>query len=453
MFISGMQAAERVSPLSVLVRGAIERWLAPEILAEIAREGDCDNYERKITLEALTAIMLDAVVGMQPSVHAAALARREQWLGSLQAFYTKLGRVDPRFSAGLVRHTAAGIAELLCSARRGKRPAYAVKILDGTMPDGSEHRLGVLRELRAAGLPGKAVVVYDLATGLCERAALAEDAYAAEKSLAERLLEEACPGELYVGDRGFCTVRLLGRILDRGAAFVIRELAYDMVYEEEGPARPRGRCSTGAVDEAQVRLVCRERGCAWALRRIHVRLDEPTRKGDREIRLLTNLPATYKARDVAELYRRRWDVERHFQLIKHELHGELPSLGEPRAALFALAAALAAGNVLAWIKCLVRGCCGEADSPLALSGYYLALEIGRGYAAVETLTDDDDWRVVAALSAARFQSWAVRLIRAVDWSRYVTHPRGPKQRPPPKLRERRHHHSTYRLQHPQTHDG
>ena len=451
MFISGMQAAERVSPLSVLVRGAMERWLAPEILAEIAREGNCDNYERKITLEALTAIMLDAVVGMQPSVHAAALARREQWRGSLQAFYTKLGRVDPRFSAGLVRRTAAAIAGLLSPTRRGQRPAYAVKILDGTMPDGSEHRLGVLRQLRAAGLPGKAVVVYDLATGLCERAALAEDAYTAEQPLAERLLEEARPGELYVGDRGFCTVRLLGRILDREAAFVIRELAYDMVYEREEPARPRGRCSTGAVDEAEVRLTCRERDCAWTLRRIHVRLDEPTRKGDREIRLLTNLPATYKARDVAELYRRRWEVERHFQFIKHELHGELPSLGEPRAALFALSAALAAGNVLAWIKCLTRGKRG-GDAP-ALSGYYLALEIGRGYAAVETLTDDDDWRAVAALSAAHFRSWAVRLIREVDWSRYVTHPRGPKQRPPPKLREQRHHHSTYRLKHPQTHDG
>jgi len=446
---TGMQAAERVSPLAVLVRGALERWLAPEILGAIAREGRCDDYERKITREALTAIMLDAVVGLRPSVHAAALARRDEWRGSIQALYGKLARVDPRFSAGLVRRTAEGVGSPATPRTRTKRPAYSVKILDGTMPAGSEHRLGVLRRLRAAGLPGKAVVVYDLASGLCERAALAEDAYTAEQPLAETLLDEARPGEAYVGDRGFCTVRLMGRILDRGAAFVIRELAADMVYEEESPPQRRGRSSTGAVDEAQVRLVCRERDCAWPLRRIHVRLDEPTRGGDREVRLLTNFPATYEACEAAELYRRRWEVERHFHCIKHELHGELPSLGEPRAALFALAAALAAGNVLAWIKGLVRGRRGKADPPLALSGYYLALEIGRGYAAVEALTNATDWRAIGALSSARFRSWAERLVRDVDWSRYLTHPRGPKQRPPPKLRERTHHHSTYRLQHPQ----
>src|SRR3954452_8969289 len=98
--LSGMQAAMRVSPLTVVVRGAIERWLAPDVLAEVARQSGSDNYERKITLQALTAIMLDAVVGMQPTVHAAAIARRDQWDGSVQALYGKLARVDPKFSMG-----------------------------------------------------------------------------------------------------------------------------------------------------------------------------------------------------------------------------------------------------------------------------------------------------------------------------------------------------------------
>lgn len=445
MFVSGMQAAARVSSLSVLVRGAMERWLAPDVLAEVARSSGGGNYERKITLEALAALMLDAVLGMQPSVHAAAVARRDEWQGSVQALYGKLARVEPRFSAGLVRRTAAGILPLVRRAVRGKR-SYSVKILDGTMPDGSEHRLSALRGLRAAGLPAKAVVVYDLATGVCERAAVAEDAYTGEKPLAETLLEEARPGELYVGDRGFCTVRILGRLIDHGATFVVRELAYDMVYDDERPERRRGGSSIG---EAQVTLRCRERDCAWSLRRIHVRLDEPTRDGDREVRLLTNLPASYKARDVAELYRRRWQVERYFHMVKRELHGQLPSLGEPRAALFALCAALAAGNVLAWIKSLTRGKRGDDDAP-ALSGYYLALEISRGYAAVEALTGESDWQALAALSDRGFQTWAARLAAAVDWSRYVTHPRGPKQRPPPRLSgKQRHHYSTYRLLHPE----
>ena len=445
MFLSGMQAAERVSSLSVLVRGALERWLAPEVLAEVARTSGGGNYERKITLEALTALMLDAVLGMQPSVHAAAVARRDEWQGSVQALYGKLARVDPRFSAGLVRRTAAGILPLVSRRSRGKR-SYAVKILDGTMPDGSEHRLSALRGLRAAGLPGKAVVVYDLATGVCERAAVSEDAYTGEKPLAETLVEEARPGELYVGDRGFCTVRIIGRLIDREAAFVFRELAYDMVYDTEEPELRRLGSSIG---EAQVTLRCRERDCVWPLRRIHVRLDEPTREGDREVRLLTNLPTSFKAREVAELYRRRWAVERYFHFVKRELHGQLPSLGEPRAALFALCAALAAGNVLAWIKSLTRGK-RHGDEEPALSGYYLALEISRGYAAVEALAGEQDWQALAALSDRGFQKWAARLADAVDWSRYVTHPRGPKHPPPKRTSgKRRHHYSTYRLLHPE----
>ena len=449
MFVSGMQAAERVSPLSVLVRGGLERWLAPPILAELAASAGGDNYERKVTLAALTAVMLDAVVGMQPSVHAAAIARRDEWEGSVQALYGKLARVEPRFSAAVVRRTAEGVVAALARPKRGKRRVYALKLLDGTMPDGSEHRLSVLREMRAAGLPAKAVVVYDADFGLCERAAMAEDAYVGEQPLAEELVDESRPGEIYVGDRAFCTLGIMGRLLDRGSAFIFRELAQNMIYEEELPARRRGRGPTGLITEAQVRLVCRDRNCAWPLRRIHITLDEPTRDGDREVRLLTNLPASYKARDVAAAYRRRWEVERHFHFVKRELHGQIRTLGEPRAAIFALSAALAAGNVLAWIKGLMRGRRGAKDSPLALSGYYLALEISRGFAAVEALTSDREWQAVAEFPDCGFRAWATRLAAVVDWSRYVTHPRGPKQRPPPKRSgKHRHHYPTYRLLHP-----
>lgn len=447
MFLSGMQAAVQVSPLTVVVRGAIERWLAPEILAEIARQSGSDNYERKITLQALTAIMLDAVVGMQPSVHAAAVARRDQWQGSVQALYTKLGRVDPKFSIGLVRQTFQGISPLLTRPRKSKSLPGPVKILDGTMPDGSEHRLGVLRRLGPAGLPAQAVIVYDLATGLCDRIAVDEDAYKSEKPLAEELLEEALPGEIYLGDRAFCTYRLMAQTLDHQAFFVFREHHYNLVYEQQLPDKRCGRCSTGRVLEAQVRLYNRAQDCVWQLRRIHVELDVPTEAGEHDLWLLTNLPPTYKARAIAELYRSRWKIERHFHLVKRELHGQMPSLGGPRAAIFALCISLAAGNVLALIKHLPPAKRSSATRPQpAPSGYYLALEIGRSYAAIEALTTPRSWRSIARLSPLAFWRWARKLAAQIPWSRYVVHPRGPKQRPPPRSSgKHRHHFSTYRL--------
>jgi len=443
-----MQAAEKVSPLTVLVRGAMERWLAPPILEQIASDCAISNYERKITLQALTAIMLDAVLGMQPTVHAAALARRDQWTGSVQALYAKLGRLDPKFAMGLVKRTAEGILPLLISSgSRDREPrAVPIKVLDGTMPDGSEHRLGVLRELAAAGLPAQAVVVYDLRTGVCDRVAVDEDAYASEKGLAEALLQEAGAGEVYVADRGFCTCRLMGQLLEREAFFVFREHAYDLVYEEQLPEQPCGRCSTGDVFEGNVRLCDRVRKRTWDLRRIHVRLDVPTQAGERDLWLLTNLPSEYSAAQIAELYRQRWQVERHFHLIKRELHGQMPSLGEPRAAIFALCVSLAAGNLLAFIKHLQPTEQDAKQRRPALSGYYLALEIGRSYAAIEALTTPGVWRKVAERTSRSFWSWAKKLATRIPWSRYVSHPRGPKQRPPPRLSgKHRHHFSTYRL--------
>ena len=291
MGLSSMEAAEKVSPLTVLVRGAIERWLAPPILAEIASDCAISNYERKITLQALTAIMLDAVLGMQPTVHAAAIARRDEWSGSIQALYGKFGRIDPQFAAGLVKRTADGILPLLTSPRMAGKPGNtSIKVVDGTMPDGSEHRLGVLRELAAAGLPAQAVVIYDLRTGVCDRVAVDEDAYASEKVLAEALLQEAVAGEIYVADRGFCTCRLMGQLIERDAFFVFREHAYDLVYEEQSPEQISGRCSTGVVLEGKVRLCDRIRKCVWELRRIHVQLDIPTQSGEKDLWLLTNLP-------------------------------------------------------------------------------------------------------------------------------------------------------------------
>jgi hypothetical protein len=289
--------------------------------------------------------------------------------------------------------------------------------------------------------------VYDLRTGVCDRVAVDEDAYASEKVLAEALLQEAATDEIYIADRGFCTCRLMGKLLERSVSFVFREHAHDLVYEEQSPERPCGRYSTGVVLEGTVRLCDRVRKCIWGLRRIHVQLDAPTQSGEKDLWLLTNLPPNCLAGEIADLYRQRWQVERHFHFIKRELHGQMPSLGEPRAAIFALCVSLAAGNLLAFVKQLQTEKTSDANPrPTALSGYYLSLEISRSYAAIEALTTRRDWRRVAELSPRSFCTWAINLAARIPWSRYVTHPRGPKQRPPPRQSGKyRHHFSTYRL--------
>ena len=56
-----------------------------------------------------------------------------------------------------------------------------------------------------------------------------------------------------------------------------------------------------------------DRGLRFVGRRVTVELDAPTRDGDTEVHILTNLPAAVaSAARVAELYRRRWTIEAAF---------------------------------------------------------------------------------------------------------------------------------------------
>jgi hypothetical protein len=63
-------------------------------------------------------------------------------------------------------------------------------------------------------------------------------------------------------------------------------------------------------------------------RRVTIELKKPTRDGDMEIHLLTNLPAkAANARSVANLYLHRWTVGKAFQELDQALYGEIKTLG------------------------------------------------------------------------------------------------------------------------------
>ena len=91
-----------------------------------------------------------------------------------------------------------------------------------------------------------------------------------------------------MADRNFCTVGLLGAILARGGFFVLRQHG-NVQGELLGQRRSKGRCETGWVYEQRLRLRGEERQVI-EVRRITVVLDKPTRDGDTEIHILTNLP-------------------------------------------------------------------------------------------------------------------------------------------------------------------
>jgi hypothetical protein len=444
-----LATATTVSPLTVLVRGVLEWAFPADALDRLFAEHADAQYTRQLTLGAVVWLLLQAVAGARRSVFAAFQADQAgpapTIAASYQALYAKVGRTDPPVATALVRHSAQRLRPLLAAARPtvpGWR-GYQVRILDGTDLDGTEHRLKVLRATRAAGLPGRLVVEYDLATGVCTDAVASEDAYASEMGLVGPLVARAGPGRLYVADRNFCTWDILSGLARRGARFVIRE-HQKLRVRTRGRPRRGGRGETGEVWQQRLWVEDRHTGRRRAVRRVILKLDQPTRDGETQIQLLTNLPARVDAVRVTELYRRRWTLEGHFDFVKNHLHGEIETLGRPRAALLMLCLALVAANALAVVRQALRAAHGiDRDD---LSGYYLADEVAANYRAVDVLVPQARWDALAARPAAACWAWCRAVAAQVRPAAFRRHPRG-RKRPPPKRAsgKTRPHYSTYRL--------
>jgi hypothetical protein len=446
-----IDTAIEVSPLTVLVRGVLE-WACPHSFFEELFDRECrpHQWNRKLTISAIAWLMLAVVAGVRRSVFAAFQADQASEAPTISAtasaLYAKYGRIDPRYPTAVVRESGRRMSQLLAAAGI-KEPfgweGYRVVILDGTDLAGTEHRLKPLRRIKAAGLPGRFVAAYELATGVVIDAVASEDAYTSERVLVRDILATATARDLFVADRHFSTTEILFAIMDRGAWFVIRQHE-NLRWRPLEEAVAVGRVETGAVREQAIEVEDTDTGVRRRMRRIILELDTPTEEGDTEVVLLTNLEAICPLR-ICVLYRDRWRIERHFALVKTVLHGEVEGLGYPRAALFAMGMALVAANALSVVKQALRVTHGEEEFE-RLSGYYLADEVAANYRAVDVLVAEAEWSALAREPAGGFWEWSRTVASRVRTRGLHKHPRGPKTPQPPRASGRdRHHYSTYRL--------
>ena len=279
------------SPISVMVRGTLERVLgADQLDAWFARTAQ-KQYTRTVLFSTVSTILSHVVFRIKPSVRAAYRDHEETVGASLISVYNKLNGVETHTSAALVRYSAAEFMPLITQldgARAPWLPGYRVKILDGNCLEASERRLEVLREVQAGALPGKSLVVYEPTSGLVSDVFLCEDGHAQERSLLGQVLATVHAGDFWIQDRNFCTCAFLCGIDSRGAGFITRQHA-GLPFEGITTLRPVGRIETGQVAEQRVQ-VWDAQGQAHLFRRIRVKLDQATRDGDRVLYMLTNLP-------------------------------------------------------------------------------------------------------------------------------------------------------------------
>jgi IS4 transposase len=420
-------------PICVMARAVLERLLDAQRLDALFARTAQHQYTRELLFSSLVQLMSEVVLGVHPTVHAGYQANKEGIGVSTTALYNKLDRVETGVSAALVRDSAA-LAEPVIKALRASHPrwlpGYQIKVLDGNHLSTTERRLKELRGTWAAPLPGHALVVLDQQRMLITDVFLSEDGHAQERSLIAQVLHYVEEDQLWIEDRNFCTLGLMFGMARRGAAFVVRQHG-QLQGELLGRAKRTGTTRSGPVYEQAMRVRDPHSDETMQIRRITVELKVPTRDGDTELHILSNVPSgRASAAQLARLYAKRWSIETAFYELTTTLSCEINTLGYPKAALFAFCLALLAYNAVSVIKAALRSAHGRQKVHEEVSSYYLALEIGRTYDGMMIAIPAPHWALFRELSAQAFADALRELSSSVNLSKYQKHPRGPKKKPP-----------------------
>jgi IS4 transposase len=420
--------------IPVMAQALMENALNPRFLDQLFEDVAERQYTREILFSSIVELMSVVVCGIRPSINAAYAKNAVPINTSLTALYRKIERLETPIGSAMVRATAERITSVITAMGSGLPPflaGYRTRILDGNHLAKTEHRIKELRTMRAGALPGHALVVFDPELMLAIDVVLCEDGHAQERSLLDQILETVAAKDVWIADRNFCTTGFLFGIHRRGGSFVIRQHSSTLYCELIGEREAKGRVATGAVFEQALRATNPE-GEVLMLRQVTVVLDQPTRDGDAEIHILTNLPAEVAdAETIAEMYRRRWTIETAFQELEKTLKGEIKELGYPKAALFSFCVALLSYNVMSAVKAALRAAHG-AEATEAVSGFYVAEEVKMNHRGMMRAIPKDEWVEFQEKSPEELATLLVAWARSVPLSEYRKRLRGPKKPKPEK---------------------
>lgn len=434
------------APLCVMTRLTLENLFLPERLDALFVQVAERQYHRELLFSQVMELMLSVVLRVDDSVHAAYRKRKDDLEVSDQAIYDKLQCMELGVSQALVADSAAQVSPVIDAL--GARlpawlPGFRVRVLDGNLLSKTQSRIRELRKTWAAGLPGRVLAVYEQELDLVTEVFLTPDGHASERTLLGEALARVRANDLWIADSNFSTLKFLFGLAAAGAKFVIRQHG-NVVGCLLGRRRWRGRTDTGQVHEQDLQLSCQ--GQTLRLRRITLVLDKPTRDGDTEIHLLTNLSGKEaSAAQVAELYRKRWTIEGRFYELAQTLAGEPNTLGYPKAALFAFCLALVASNATALMRASLRAVHG-AEAVAEMSRHYMATEVRQTYVGMMVALPPRHWRWCRHLSVKQLAKTLHDLAAHVRTDRYRRARRGPKRPATPKDRYKNGGHvSTHRL--------
>ncbi len=183
------------------------------------------------------------------------------------------------------------------------------------------------------------------------------------------------------------------------------------------------------------------------VRRITVKLSRPTRDGDTEIHLLTNLPSRVRAVRISKAYRTRWTIENCFGHLSRALNAEIRALCYPGAAVLCFSLALLLFNLMSFVRTLLLklGQYSDRYNITDVSYYYLADEISRSQFVMDELISRRQWSAFASMPSTEFNKFLRATASNALLARYRKHVRGPTKPRPKRRFDGRRHVSTQKI--------
>jgi hypothetical protein len=434
------------APVTVMLRSILEYTFAPAAIDAIFVKAAVRQHAGELLFSSVVDLLAVVVWKQRDSINQAYKHAQEQFEVSIRSVYNKLNGTEMQVCRALVRETTRPLCEVVDLLGTGRPPqlaGYRTRIIDGNHLTSTDHRLEVLRHTRSGPLPGQALAVLDGDRMLIVDLFCCEDGEAQERRIFPEVIPSAQHGDLWIADRNFCTTGFLFGLWRRRACFVIRQHKSTLTWDEETKPKKIGRCETGVIYEQKLKLQDGD-DRRW-VRRITIKLDKPTRSGEAEINLLSNLPrSAANANKVSELYLKRWTIENAFQEIEQALRGEINTLGYPGAALLGFSIAVITYNTLSVAKWAIQHEHGKVIQREQLSGYYLAGAVSADYGGMMIALPEEEWTErFAALTPRQFAAHLRTCAAHVRPDTFRKNVRGPK-RPRPKRSSGKvnHHFST-----------
>jgi len=417
-----------------------------DAINNVFEESRSRQYDDKIKFSTMAVAMGEIALGTVENRNQAYRKYKEELGTSAVAFYGKLNRTEPDISEALVSYSAEQAETLLGELEFQPwevLSGYRCFALDGNHLQKTEKRLKETRGLCAMPLPGTAVARFDCQTGLFDRAYLLEDAHAQEATVLDRVIDDILERDLILADRHFCIVSFLVKIAARHGCFVIRQHGR-LKGKLLGKRKRIGRTDTGVVYEQRLEIGSGDD--VLEVRRITIELDVPTRDGDTEIHILSNVPvADATACELADIYHVRWEIENAFYILTMTLNCEMKGNCFPRCALFLFCMAMFAYNCR---QVLFGALYAEHDQEEVnnMSHYQISLDTVSPMDGMLTAINEQEWAELTPQTPGAIAAFLRRVGRRVDVRSYRKSVRGPKRAPPKRKRCKAGAHvSTHRL--------